>query len=109
MPDVSERPKDCPAGGKSACARYAPLAFKAGIVIALIGALVYAYQVGWLQVFFQREHIQAFLDSLGPFGFIGLIVLQVAQVVIAPIPGEITGLMGGYMYGPVLGTIVSTI
>lgn len=49
-----------------------------------------------------------FLDSLGPLAFIGFIFLQIAQVVVAPIPGEVTGLLGGYLYGPALGVILST-
>lgn len=44
-----------------------------------------------------------------PFSFIGFIILQSLQVVVAPIPGEVTGLIGGYLYGPMLGIILSTI
>jgi uncharacterized membrane protein YdjX (TVP38/TMEM64 family) len=56
-----------------------------------------------------RERLIAFLDSLGPFAFLGFILLQAAQVVVAPIPGEVTGLIGGYIYGPEMGTVLSTI
>ncbi|NJD56980.1 MAG: TVP38/TMEM64 family protein [Nitrospirae bacterium] len=56
-----------------------------------------------------RERVRAFLDSLGPLSFIGFIVLQTLQVVAAPIPGEVTGVMGGFLYGPVLGIFLSTI
>jgi len=51
----------------------------------------------------------AFLEGLGPFGIVGFIGLQILQVVVAPIPGEVTGLIGGYLYGPVIGVIWSTI
>lgn len=51
----------------------------------------------------------SFLDSLGPLAFAGFIVLQAAQVVVAPIPGEVTGLLGGILYGPYLGVLLSTI
>lgn len=51
----------------------------------------------------------SFLDSLGPLSFIGFILLQVVQVVAAPIPGEVTGLLGGFLYGPGLGITLSTI
>jgi len=37
------------------------------------------------------------------------IPLQVLQVLIAPLPGEATGIIGGYLYGPVLGTVYSTV
>jgi uncharacterized membrane protein YdjX (TVP38/TMEM64 family) len=43
---------------------------------------------------------------LGPVIFIGL---QALQVVIAPIPGEVTGILGGYLFGEWLGFFYSTI
>lgn len=49
------------------------------------------------------------LDFLGPLSFLGFILLQSAQVIAAPIPGEVTGLLGGFLYGPVLGVVISTI
>lgn len=56
-----------------------------------------------------RERVRAFLDSLGPLSFIGFIGLQTLQVVAAPVPGEVTGVMGGFLYGPLLGLLLSTI
>jgi uncharacterized membrane protein YdjX (TVP38/TMEM64 family) len=56
-----------------------------------------------------RERLRAFLDSLGPLSFIGFIALQALQVVAAPIPGEVTGVIGGFLYGPLLGLLLSTI
>ncbi len=50
-----------------------------------------------------------FLKSLGPLSFIGFVLLQAAQVVIAPIPGEVTGLLGGILYGTKIGIALSTI
>jgi uncharacterized membrane protein YdjX (TVP38/TMEM64 family) len=44
--------------------------------------------------------------TLAPVVFIGL---QALQVVIAPIPGEVTGILGGYLFGQWLGTVYSTI
>ena len=60
--------------------------------------------------FFTSEgKMRGFVESLGPFGFLGFILLQVAQVVAAPIPGEVTGLLGGFLYGPIIGVVLSTI
>jgi uncharacterized membrane protein YdjX (TVP38/TMEM64 family) len=53
--------------------------------------------------------MREFLDSLGPWAFAGFIVLQTLQVVAAPIPGEVTGLLGGYLFGPFFGILLSTI
>jgi uncharacterized membrane protein YdjX (TVP38/TMEM64 family) len=43
---------------------------------------------------------------LGPAIFIGL---QALQVIIAPIPGEVTGILGGYLFGEWIGLLYSTI
>lgn len=56
-----------------------------------------------------KERMLAFLDSLGPASFLGFILLQMLQVIAAPIPGEVTGFLGGYLYGPVVGIILSSI
>lgn len=50
-----------------------------------------------------------FLNSLGPWSFLGFIFIQAAQVVVAPVPGDVTGLLGGFLYGPLLGVILSSI
>lgn len=42
----------------------------------------------------------------GPLGFIGL---QILQVVLAPFPGEASGLIGGYLFGALPGFIYSSI
>jgi len=38
-----------------------------------------------------------------------MILLQILQVVVAPIPGEVTGLFGGFLYGPYWGAVLSTV
>ncbi|HAA05500.1 MAG TPA: TVP38/TMEM64 family protein [Syntrophobacteraceae bacterium] len=62
-----------------------------------------------MKFFLSRKRMLAFLDSLGPWGFVGFMVLQSLQVVVAPIPGELTGFLGGYLYGPYLGIALSTL
>lgn len=62
-----------------------------------------------IHFFLNKERLLGFLNSLGPIAFIGFILLQIAQVVAAPIPGEATGLIGGFLYGPFLGVLLSTI
>jgi uncharacterized membrane protein YdjX (TVP38/TMEM64 family) len=52
-----------------------------------------------------RESILAY----GPLAPIIFIVLQVLQVVFAPIPGEATGVLGGYLFGAGPGFLYSSI
>jgi uncharacterized membrane protein YdjX (TVP38/TMEM64 family) len=56
-----------------------------------------------------KKRMMSFLGSLGPVSFLGFILLQTLQVVAAPIPGEVTGFIGGYVYGPALGIFLSTV
>jgi len=80
------------------------------VLLLIVGGFTFVfYKTGLIHFFLNKEKILAFLDSLGPAAFVGFIFLQVAQVVAAPIPGEATGLLGGYLYGPVLGVFLSTI
>jgi uncharacterized membrane protein YdjX (TVP38/TMEM64 family) len=67
------------------------------------------YHLGLFHFFMDRERLTAWIHSLGAWGFAGFILLQVIQVVAAPIPGEATGVLGGYLYGPVVGVVLSTI
>jgi uncharacterized membrane protein YdjX (TVP38/TMEM64 family) len=63
----------------------------------------------WYGLLTDREWIRAAVESWGwaaPFVFIGI---QIAQVVAAPIPGEATGFIGGYVFGTLTGFIYSTI
>ena len=59
--------------------------------------------------FMDRERLSELLTSYGATSVFLFIALQITQVVISPLPGDVTGLIGGYLYGPVLGTIYSTI
>lgn len=75
----------------------------------MAGITVVFYETGLIHFFLDKEKMLRLLDSLGPLSFIGFILLQSAQVVAAPIPGEVTGLLGGFLYGPFLGVLLSTI
>lgn len=79
------------------------------LFLIVFGLTFLVYKTGLIHFFLDRERLLAFLDSLGPLGFAGFIVLQAAQVVVAPIPGEVTGILGGFLYGPALGVVLSTI
>jgi uncharacterized membrane protein YdjX (TVP38/TMEM64 family) len=83
---------------------------RALIFIAVVGLVtVGVIESGLLNFFMDQARMRRFLDSMGMWGFFGFILLQVVQVVAAPIPGEATGILGGYLYGPVLGVVLSTV
>ena len=55
------------------------------------------------------EQIQNFVHGFGIFAPLIFILIVTLQVIFAPIPGQITGLAGGYLFGPFLGTIYGII
>ncbi len=79
------------------------------VCLYIVGGAIWLYQQGFFQLFLDRERVIEFIQSLGPFGFLGFILLQPAQEVLAPIPGELTGIIGGFLFGVVGGTVLSTI
>ena len=79
------------------------------VLIAFLVIVLVLYKTGAFHFFLDRNRIESFLNTLGPFSWVGFIVLQILQVVAAPIPGEVTGFLGGYLYGGFLGIILSTI
>ena len=80
------------------------------IALLLIAVLVFAmYEAGLFHFFTSKKQLIRFLDSLEQWSFLGFILLQAFQVVAAPIPGDVTGFLGGYLYGPWLGILFSTI
>ena len=56
-----------------------------------------------------KEKVTAFLNAAGPAAPLTFILTQILQVVLAPIPGEATGFIGGYLFGVPLGMLYSTI
>ncbi len=56
-----------------------------------------------------RERIQVFIESFGMAAPLVFILIQVSQVLLAPVPGEATGFIGGYLFGVVQGFIYSSI
>jgi uncharacterized membrane protein YdjX (TVP38/TMEM64 family) len=56
-----------------------------------------------------KEKVRAFLQAAGPAAPLTFILTQILQVVFAPIPGEATGFIGGFLFGGPLGMLYSTI
>ncbi|MCX7857020.1 MAG: TVP38/TMEM64 family protein [Deltaproteobacteria bacterium] len=81
-----------------------------------VGALFYLYEEGmwrellhYYKLFFDPKKLKFFIISYGeyaPFVFVGI---QALQVVFAPIPGEVTGFVGGLLFGTVKGLALSMV
>jgi len=81
------------------------------LAICVVAACV-AYRHSLIELYLiltDREKIKAFIDSWGSAAPFVFIVIQIMQVIFAPIPGEISGFVGGYLFGATQGFIFSSV
>jgi uncharacterized membrane protein YdjX (TVP38/TMEM64 family) len=73
------------------------------VLLAIVAALVVLYIVGknngWFAVFESRESLRAYVESFGSWAPLAFTALQFMQVIISPIPGNLTTVMGGILFG----------
>ena len=50
------------------------------------------------QLFTNKEIIVELVQKLGPLGPLAFILLQILQTIVAPIPGNVTGIVGGFLF-----------
>lgn len=76
--------------------------------IALFSIIMY---FGWpyVYIFNNPEKTRELIVSAGPWGPLIYILMQLLQIIIAPIPGQVIGFIGGYLFGPVWGVIYTLI
>jgi len=84
--------------------------------LTIAAALIVAVGVGLWQggpaiwaLFRDRSALQAWLTSFGAWAPLVSIAASTLQVIVAPIPGQATGLVNGYLFGVWLGTLYSLI
>ena len=86
-----------------------------GRTIAVLGllALVVAALLIWhkplLSLFADTAKIQEFVMRFGLWAPLATILLHVAQVLLAPIPGQVIDAANGYLFGTAWGTVYSLI
>lgn len=83
------------------------------ILLALLGIftiiLVIKYLPRIIELTVSLDKFRDYIVSLGRIGSIVFIFFQILQTVIAPIPGEVIQVAGGYIYGVPLGIIYTTL
>jgi len=84
-------------------------------ILVLIILMFYVYHEGaWRDIFsyyrffFDFKKLRSFIASFGPYAAFVFVLIQSLQVVFAPVPGEVTGFVGGFLFGNVTGVILST-
>ncbi len=88
-----------------------------GYALVVLGVclLLYYYREAYqgfrdlIRFFSSRTRISAYVASFGPYAPLVFMGIQIMQVLVAPIPGELTGFIGGYLFGTGIGFLYSTI
>ena len=78
-------------------------------VFLLVESSWWGHLMGYYDLFTDRAWVRDMVKSTGWAATLVFIGLQVGQVLFAPIPGEVTGFLGGYMFGAVNGFLLSTV
>jgi uncharacterized membrane protein YdjX (TVP38/TMEM64 family) len=96
----------------SARARWAIGIGVCGVIVGYCVWLVWtnapAYQF-LVRLYVDKHFLKRTLREWGVLAPVIFILLQALQVIISPIPGEATGILGGYLFGQWMGLFYSTI
>ncbi|OYR54124.1 TVP38/TMEM64 family protein [Halorubrum halodurans] len=78
-----------------------------GLFVAFAGASVLVRE--YAPFLTDGAELRAFVAGYGPLAPLVFVAIQAAQVVVAPIPGQVIGFAGGYLFGALLGTVYSLV
>jgi len=81
--------------------------------IHVVGIAVVLAALVWIGIAaaptFARGRLESYVRGVGVWGPLILLGLQIAQIIIAPIPGVFVPIVAGILYGPVLGVLIATV
>jgi uncharacterized membrane protein YdjX (TVP38/TMEM64 family) len=80
----------------------------AGIILAAMGYLSSLWSF-FSTAFENRDSLRNYLGTWGGWAPLVFIGIQALQVLIAPIPGELTGAVGGFLFGAPLNIVYSSV
>lgn len=77
------------------------------VVAAVVG--LWLFVRACLPMLTDGAALRRFVDGYGVLAPLVFVAVQAIQVVVAPIPGQVTAFTGGYLFGSVLGTAYSLV
>jgi len=78
------------------------------IAAVLVGSVI-LFRSGLYSILIDRGRMIEYVRSFGAAGIAVFILIQIVQVLFAPIPGEVTGFVGGFLYGGTKGLLYSSV
>jgi uncharacterized membrane protein YdjX (TVP38/TMEM64 family) len=91
----------------SASNRRRALAAALAIALAVVG--VYLALREFAPFVFDPTAMRQWIQQFGAFAPLVFVLVQLIQVIVAPVPGQVTAFVGGVLFGPVAGTAYSMI
>jgi len=79
------------------------------ILLAALLVLLTLHNGRYMMLFRDQRVIREWVHNWGAGAPLAIIILQTAQVLLAPIPGHVVGLASGYLFGTAWGTLYSVI
>jgi uncharacterized membrane protein YdjX (TVP38/TMEM64 family) len=79
------------------------------LFIAFVSALAFIYREPLIDLFRSPETVRLWVQARGPWAPLAFMAMQVAQVVIFVIPGEIVQIAGGFAFGLWMGSLWSSL
>ncbi|AQL42289.1 hypothetical protein BV210_05980 [Halorientalis sp. IM1011] len=92
---------------ESRAARRRFVAAAALLVLAVAGLWLFVRE--YLPILTDSGALRRFVEEWGVFAPVVFVAVQAIQVVVAPIPGQVTAFASGYLFGSVLGTVYSMV
>lgn len=80
-----------------------------GLLLAFFWSYLGPWIEDWSKFLTSKEKVRAWILSFGKAAPLVFLTIQALQVVLAPIPGEATGFLGGYLFGITNGFLLSTL
>lgn len=82
----------------------------AGVVLAILAGVLFLWQTEqgqtWLRALGDRELLERLVAQMGPWAPLVIFLAEMLQVLLAPIPGQVVGIVAGYLYGVFWGTLL---
>jgi len=79
----------------------------AAALIVALGLGLWQWGPAMWSLFQEQSALQAWLASFGAWAPLVSIAVSALQVIVAPIPGQVTGVVSGYLFGVWLGALYS--
>jgi len=74
------------------------------IVVAVVAALLVWGEPFW-SIFRDQDRLEVLVQEWGAWGPLVIILLQILQTIVAPVPGQVIGFVSGYLFGIWWGTL----